>query len=182
MHRAQVEVVDDAAHDADHDRRLDGGGPGVDEARLPAVDEHGGRLVPVADALEGVLLVGLRLELERVGTLERDAQRTGADHVDRRPRRAPRPEDQAEQHDEHDREREREEERGPVAAEHADARIDDGCHAAEVHSRNSVPVASRKTSSSVGWRTDRPRSSTPRASASATNPSSVRCGSTEVSS
>ena len=26
--------------------------------------------------------------------------------------------------------------------------------AAEVHSRNSVPVASRKTSSSVGWRTD----------------------------
>ena len=49
--------------------------------------------------------------------------------------------------------------------------------AADVHSRNSVPVASRKTSSSVGWRTERPRSSTPRCSASATSPSSVRCGS-----
>ena len=71
---------------------------------------------------------------------------------------------------------------GPVAQEHAHARADHRPDAPDVHSRNSVPVASRKTSSSVGWRTASPRISTPRASASATRPSSVRCGSIDVSS
>ena len=76
LRRAQVEAVDDAAHDADHDRRLDLRGRGVDEARAAcrrAARPRG--LVAVAHALERVRLVGLRLELDRVGALERLAQR-----------------------------------------------------------------------------------------------------------
>ena len=182
VHGAEIEVVDDAADDAHHDRRLGLGGLGVDEPRLLAVQDHGRRLVAVTHALQRPLLVGCGLTLMRSGALERLAQRAGADDVDRRPRRSAAAEDQPEQHDEHDREREREEERGPVAQEHAHAGGDHGADAVEVHSRNAVPVASRKTSSSVGWRTERPRISTPRCSASATSPSSVRCGSSEVSS
>ena len=143
MHGRQIEAVDDAAHDADHDRGLDLGRRGVDEARAAADQQHGRGLVAVAHALERMGLVRLRLQLDRVGLLERLAQRAGADDVDRRPRAPAGAEDQPEQHDEHDREREREEERGPVAQEHARAGADNGLDPMRIHSRNAVPVAAR---------------------------------------